>query len=346
MYFSILVPIYNAETYLEECLESALKQTERDFELILVDDGSSDGSGVICDRYAAEFPERVRVVHQNNRGLILARRAGVAAASGDYCVFLDADDTIAPDTLETVKKTIEREKADVVIYNFYNRYLPDETLDMATPVFADGTVFRGEGKRKLYETIISSWRLNNIWSKAIRTPLVKNDDTPFEQYAFNPHMEDLLQSLYPITHADCVVYLSKPLYYYRRNFQGISGNVVAGQIERQFSEPVMKQLERYMAVWGMDTPGDRVRLNIRKIKKMLTVFYQHYRAAKTHRQRREVAAIRWGDYIDWEGQTVVGFRALSVSQRVQLGAVLNRRLWLLDLLARFGQFKLKRLHGD
>ncbi|MEN6338498.1 MAG: glycosyltransferase family 2 protein, partial [Clostridiaceae bacterium] len=148
MYFSILVPIYNAEAYLEECLESALKQTERDFELILVDDGSSDGSGAICDRYAAEFPERAKVIHQVNRGLILARRAGVAAASGNYCVFLDADDTIAPDTLETVKKTIEREKADVVIYNFYNRYLPDETLDMATPVFADGTVFRSEGKRK------------------------------------------------------------------------------------------------------------------------------------------------------------------------------------------------------
>ncbi len=346
MYFSILVPIYNAEAYLEECLNSALRQTERDFELVLVDDGSSDSSGAICDRYAAELPERVKAIHQVNRGLILARRAGVAAAEGDYCVFLDADDTIAEDTLETVKQTIEREHADVVIYNFYNRYLPDETLDMATPVFADGTVFRGEGKRKLYEQIVSSWRLNNIWSKAIRTPLVKQDDTPFEEFAFNPHMEDLLQSLYPLTHANCVVYLAKPLYYYRRNFLGISGNVVAGQIERQFSEPVMKQLVRYMSVWGMDTQKDRENLNVRKIKKMLTVFYQHYRAAKTKEQKREVIAIPWDEHIDRQGGRVVGWKGLSVSQRVQLNAVLKRRGLLIELLARFGQIKLKRLHGD
>lgn len=346
MYFSILVPIYNAEAYLEECLNSALRQTERDFELVLVDDGSSDSSGEICDRYAAEFPERVKVIHQANRGLILARRAGVAAAEGEYCVFLDADDTIAEDTLETVKQTIEREHADVVIYNFYNRYLPDETLDMATPVFADGTVFRGEGKRKLYEQIVSSWRLNNIWSKAIRTPLVKQDDTPFEQFAFNPHMEDLLQSLYPLTRADCVVYLAKPLYYYRRNFLGISGNVVAGQIERQFSEPVMKQLAHYMDAWGMDTQKDRENLNVRKVKKMLTVFYQHYRAAKTKEQKREVIAIPWGEHIDRQGGRVVGWKGLSVSQRVQLNAVLKRRGLLIELLARFGQIKLKRLHGD
>jgi len=346
MYFSILVPIYNAEAYLEECLNSALRQTERDFELVLVDDGSSDASVAICDRYAAEFPERVKVIHQTNRGLILARRAGVAAASGEYCLFLDADDTIAEDTLETVKKTIEREHADVVIYNFYNRYLPDETLDMATPVFEDQTVFRGEGKKRLYEQIVSSWRLNNIWSKAIRMPLVKGDDTPFEEYAFNPHMEDLLQSLYPLTHADCVVYLAKPLYYYRRNFLGISGNVVAGQIERQFSEPVMKQLVRYMSVWGMDTQKDRENLNVRKVKKMLTVFYQHYRAAKTKEQKREVIAIPWGEHIDRQGGRVVGWKGLSVSQRVQLNAVLKRRGLLIDLLARFGQIKLKRLHGD
>jgi hypothetical protein len=200
--------------------------------------------------------------------------------------------------------------------------------------------------RRPYEQIISSWRLNNIWSKAIRTPLVKQDDTPFEEFAFNPHMEDLLQSLYPLTHADCVVYLAKPLYYYRRNFLGISGNVVAGQIERQFSEPVMKQLVRYMAVWGMDTQKDRENLNVRKVKKMLTVFYQHYRAAKTKEQKREVIAIPWGEHIDRQGGRVVGWKRLNMSQRVQLNAVLKRRGLLIELLARFGQIKLKRLHGD
>lgn len=346
MLFSVLVPAYNAAAYLAECLDSALAQTERDFEIIVVDDGSTDDTGEICERYHMLDPHCVRVIHQQNRGLILARRAGVAAAQGDYCVFLDADDTIAPDTLETVRETIGRTGADVVIYNFYNRYLPDETLDMATPVFADGTVFCGKGKCALYEKIISSWRLNNIWSKAMRTSLVKADDTLFERYAGNPHMEDLLQSLYPLTYANCVVYLAKPLYYYRRNSEGISGAVVAGQIERQFSVPVMKQLERYMSVWDMDTPEYRAKLNLRKIKKMLTVFYQHYRAAKTPREKRRVVEIPWGDYIDRDGRRVVGFSKLSSLQCLQLYAVLHKRVLLAGAFAWFGEMKLKYLHGE
>jgi len=345
MLFSVLVPAYNAAAYLAECLDSVLAQTEQDFEIVVVDDGSTDDTGEICDRYHALDPLRVRVIHQQNCGSILARRAGVAAARGGYCVFLDADDTIASDTLETVRETIVRTGADVVIYNFYNRYLPDETLDMATPVFADGTEFCGRGKRELYEKIISSWRLNNLVTKVIRTPLLKQDDTPFPEYADNPHMDDLLQSLYPITHAERVVYLAKPLYYYRRNCEGISGNVVEGQVERQFNEHVMKQLERYMSVWGMDTSEYRTKLNLRKIKKMLTVFYQHYRAAETKEQRDRVVAFCWGDCVAWDKGHVVGVSELSVLQRLQLYAVLHKRTWLAGAFAWFGRMKLKRLHG-
>lgn len=346
MLFSVLVPVYNAASCLDECIDSVLAQTEQDFELILVDDGSSDPSGEICERRRAADPRHIRVIRQENRGLILARRAGVEAAEGDYCVFLDADDTIAADTLETVRGAVARTGADIVVYNFYNRYLPDETLDMATPVFADGTVFCGEGKRAFYEMVISSWRLNNLVTKAVRTPLVKKDDTPFARYADNSHMEDLLQSLYPLTHADCIVYLAKPLYYYRRNSEGISGNVEAGRIERQFNEPVMKQLERYMAIWGMDTPEERAKLNLRRIKKMLTVFYQHYRAAGTRERRRAVAEVPWGDYIEREGKSIVGYGELNVLQRVQLAAVLKKRVWLAGAFARLGGMKLKLLHGE
>jgi glycosyltransferase involved in cell wall biosynthesis len=346
MFFSVLVPAYNAAAYLEECLDSALAQTERDYEIVVVDDGSTDGTDEICARYHALDPLRVRVICQQNRGSILARRAGIVAARGDFCVFLDADDTIAADTLETVRETIGRTGADIVIYNFYNRYLPDETLDMATPVFEDGTVFCGKEKRTLYEKIISSWRLNNLATKAIRTTLLVEDDTPFDEYADNPHMDDMLQSLYPITHSERIVYIAKPLYYYRRNNEGISGNVAVEKIDRQFNVPVIKQLETYMKIWGMDTPRYRIMLNLRKVKKMLTVFYQHYRAAGAKDQREKVIAFPWRDYIEWDDGRIVGSSELSFLQRVQIYAVLHRRGRLAGVFAWFGKLKLKRLHGD
>ena len=77
MLFSILVPVYNSEIYLKECFDSVLRQSEQDYELVLVDDGSTDGGGAICDAYQAKFPDRIRVIHQKNQGLILARRAGI-----------------------------------------------------------------------------------------------------------------------------------------------------------------------------------------------------------------------------------------------------------------------------
>ena len=94
---SVIVPVYKVEQYLPQCVESILNQTYRNLELILVDDGSPDGCGKICDAYA-EKDSRVRVIHKKNGGLSDARNAGLNAASGDYLSFIDGDDWIEPDT--------------------------------------------------------------------------------------------------------------------------------------------------------------------------------------------------------------------------------------------------------
>ncbi len=111
MLFSVVVPVYNVEAYLEDCIRSILNQSHRDFELILVDDGSTDDSGRICDRYAGE---RVTVLHQENAGHTAARLHGVRQAKGDYIVFSDSDDTLAPDFLEKVHAALETHPADLV----------------------------------------------------------------------------------------------------------------------------------------------------------------------------------------------------------------------------------------
>ena len=113
MKLSIIIPIYNVAQWLPETVDSVLAQSFRDFELILVDDGATDGSGDICDRYAAKDP-RVRVLHQENAGVSAARNAGVAAAQGEFIGFTDSDDIIEKDMYAVLMSLAEKHNADVV----------------------------------------------------------------------------------------------------------------------------------------------------------------------------------------------------------------------------------------
>lgn len=347
MFFSVLVPVYNAEPYLKDCLDSVLRQSEQDFELVLVNDGSVDGGGMLCDRCRALHPSFVKVLHQPNKGLISARRAGIQAAEGDYCVFLDADDTLEPEALAVIRETIAREQADIVIYNYYNRYEPEFTTAVAEAVFADNATFRGEAeKQPVYAEMIASWRLNNLCTKAIRTPLVKGDDTPYERFAANPHTEDLLQSLYPVTHANTIVYRAVPLYNYRRIQQSISTRVLPGRIDKQFNDAVMDQLRAYMAKWGMDTPEQLERFHARKINGLITLFWQHYRAAEDDGEKRALLEYPWGAHLDAEDLKYAKSAALSRMRRLQLDAIFKRNKRRLDWIARIGEIRMRASHGE
>ena len=117
MLFSVIVPIYNIEKYIRRCIDSVLLQSFTDFELILVDDGSPDSCGAICDEYAKK-DERIKVIHQENGGLVSARQAGIKAASGDYIFHLDGDDAVLPDALESAYKIICDTDADIVSFSY------------------------------------------------------------------------------------------------------------------------------------------------------------------------------------------------------------------------------------
>lgn len=116
MKVSIVIPVYNVEAYLEECVESVLNQTYQDFEIIFIDDGSTDRSGEICDNYARK-DNRMRVIHQANAGLSAARNKGIDVAKGQYIYFLDSDDIIIPETLELLVEIAESEQSDVVFFD-------------------------------------------------------------------------------------------------------------------------------------------------------------------------------------------------------------------------------------
>lgn len=116
-FLSVIVPAYNVENYIKQCVDSILAQNFTDFELLLVDDGSKDGTGRICDNYATK-DARVKVIHKENGGLVSARKAGIAEAKGEYVAYVDGDDWIAPEMFENLCESARKEDADIVISDF------------------------------------------------------------------------------------------------------------------------------------------------------------------------------------------------------------------------------------
>ena len=115
---SVIIPVYNAEKYLRRCLDSVVNQTYKDIEIIVVDDGSTDGSAVICDEYAAR-DNRFIVIHQKNGGVSVARQTGLEAVKGDYICFVDADDCIDSKMIDELFQEADTTNSDMIICDYY-----------------------------------------------------------------------------------------------------------------------------------------------------------------------------------------------------------------------------------
>ena len=162
--FSIMTPVYKVEQYLPECIESVLGQTYGNFEFILVDDGSPDHSGEICDEYAKK-DSRIRVFHKPNGGLMHTRRYALERAQGDYYVFLDSDDYLSLDTLETLSRYISETGVDCVIYGF-EWLRPEGTSHIKCSSYDCGRVITD--KRELYNIVFNDEAYNSLCRKCAK----------------------------------------------------------------------------------------------------------------------------------------------------------------------------------
>lgn len=210
MYFSILVPVYNAEQFLPECIESALKQTYKNFEIILVDDGSTDASGAICDQYAAEY-EQVSVYHIDNGGQIRARELAAKRAKGDFFVFLDADDRLCVNALETIAATINKYDCDCVIYGFVRLI-----NGIIVPVLEEEIDEVLTNKRDIYRKCLHTCRYNAIWRKSAKATVWNQSFSSAEVLQIRLG-EDLVQSLAVLKNSNKIAFISDALYEYRDN---------------------------------------------------------------------------------------------------------------------------------
>lgn len=149
---SVIVPIYNAENYLGRCLESIVEQTYRNLEIILVDDGSTDGSLGICEAFGKR-DDRIHILHKENGGQHSARTAGVEAAAGDYIAFVDADDYIEADTYEILMKKLHSPDVDMLLYGLWEDYEDHSVLKQNH--YQNKVYERAEMERELFPSMLS-----------------------------------------------------------------------------------------------------------------------------------------------------------------------------------------------
>lgn len=167
---TIIVPVYNMSQYLRECVDSILNQTMKDFELLLIDDGSTDDSGRICDEYAAK-DSRIRVIHKENSGLLATRIFSLHEASASYVAFVDADDLIHPRMYQIMMGERDKYDADYVACGFYyydNSYFVREQEETTLPGFYTGDKLENQKKRILQARVPDGVTFGFAWNKIYR----------------------------------------------------------------------------------------------------------------------------------------------------------------------------------
>ena len=205
---SIIVPVYNAETALRRCIESILHQSCADFELLLVDDGSKDDSGAICDEYAAK-DSRIRVFHKENGGVSAARNLALDVARGKYLQFLDSDDWVVPDATLLLLRAAEEHGADLVISDFYR--VVGERVSVKGDIEEDRVLSREEYAEHMMANP-ADFYYGVLWNKLYRRDIVQDHRIRMDEEI--SWCEDFLFNLEYIRFARRFYALNVPLYYY------------------------------------------------------------------------------------------------------------------------------------
>lgn len=212
MLISFITPVYNGEKYLSECIESVLNQTNPSWEMVIVDDGSTDGSAQICRDYS-DRDKRIKYISKNNTGQFDSRLKGIMAAEGEYCTGLDADDYLEKDCVEKLISILEDNNYDLVAWNL-------RTVEEGTVTNNDRMVHYGRYTRdEFLEYVITSTN-HSFCNKLIRTEILKKaffGDVPLDAR----HSEDLILICPAICSSDSIIAIDETLYNYRQ----ISGSV-------------------------------------------------------------------------------------------------------------------------
>lgn len=265
MLFSIVIPVYNVETYLDECLHSILSQATEfkgECEVLLIDDGSTDRSGKICDEYLEKYPEIIRVFHNTNHGLLWTRRFGFKQVQGDYVINCDSDDLLENEALERLNSVVKKYKyPDIVIYN-HNSYDGKNKTIAFKDIFTTGQDCVVE-KEAVLKEYLSRHSIVSVCGKMVkRTCIDVNRD--YADFGRISTGEDTLQSIEFFSRAKTFVYLNQVVYNYRCG-SGMTGKFdenyyftfkrIFEEIEKQKDNWNLSDFDKLFAVKVLQTAG-------------------------------------------------------------------------------------------
>lgn len=253
---SVIVPIYNVEKYLEQCLDSICSQTYTNLEIILVDDGSTDGCSEICDRYCKK-DKRITVIHKRNGGLVSARKAGMKRATGEYIAYVDGDDWIEPDMYENLYKKLLQENADVVISGRY-----EDTGSVQKKVFngIDEGKYEKEALRKyVYPRMIVNkeffeWGIfPGVWDKLFKKECIEDFQLQVDERIT---MGEDAACVYPcLLNAESIYVMRECYYHYRQGIGTMVKRIDNSEEEREryriLYKTVMEQFYKCIGIYDM-----------------------------------------------------------------------------------------------
>lgn len=215
---SVVIPLYNQEKYIGDCLDSVFRQCTSEVEVVIVNDGSTDSSATICKDLISASKADAKLIDQKNSGSLISRTNAVKASTGDYILFLDSDDLMLDGALKTLLDTLHEKPCDLILFNATRDY------ESRRPYFSipleDNQVFTDD-KYPLYKLLCCTNVLNNLWTKCVRKDLLLKAQLPQDGVRLT-NGEDLYQIMDMIEMAGSVIYLDRVLYFYRDFSGGIS----------------------------------------------------------------------------------------------------------------------------
>lgn len=204
---SVIIPVYNSKTFLKECINSVLNQTYKEFELLLIDDGSNDGSEIICDKYAKK-DNRIKVYHKKNEGIARTRNFGLSKAKGDFIAFIDSDDYVLPDYLKKLLYAIEITNSDIA-FCYSKRF---RNLNKIDKINWGETIIINKTKKDIIKGLFSTTEHMAVWCKLYKRKLLNNILFPLINNA-----EDVDFNSRVYIKAEKFVLIPEFLYYWREN---------------------------------------------------------------------------------------------------------------------------------
>ena len=251
MLLSIIVPVYNVAMYLHQCLDSIIAYNSTPLEIILVNDGSTDESGDICDTYAAK-DDRVTVIHQTNGGASAARNVGLARAKGDYILFVDSDDWIEADVIHEMMHLVEESANDIDLVFLEGVHVYESGVAVPIGDGYDAHSINGQGKTVVMQHLASLPKFpGSACTKLIRRGLLVAHRIKFEEGIY---AEDIDFVLYLLKAAKRFAYIQQPYYYYR---QRAEGSRTSKPNAKMFLN-LLQIIERHSSGKGLTTPTRNV----------------------------------------------------------------------------------------